>query len=466
MTYKKGQELELTIEGLAYGGRGIARQNNFVFFVEAAIPGQKVLVYISRKRKDFAEARIKEVITQSPHFSDPKCEHFLHCGGCKSQHIDYLEQLNQKKNQVQDIFQKQAGIKNFNVDQVVPANPIFNYRNKMEFTFSKNRWILEGEPRDVKSDFALGMHIPKRWDKILDINSCDLMPSIGSKIVNYVRDLARESNLKPYDQRSHIGFLRYLALRFGQNTNELMVNLVTSYEDLDSLVPFVESLVDEFPEITSVVNNINTRKADVSFGEREILLFGKPILKEKLKDLTFQISANSFFQTNSYMAEKLYEIILDSAKLKGDEVVYDLYCGAGSISLFLAQKAKFVFGFDIIVSSIENAEQNAIINKIENIDFNVANLDSYFQKHKSNKYPNPDIVIVDPPRAGMHKKMTEYLPKLGAKKIIYVSCNPSTQARDTQILQSHNYELIKLSVVDMFPHTPHVETVGIFEKSK
>ena len=214
------------------------------------------------------------------------------------------------------------------------------------------------------------------------------------------------------------------------------------------------------------MNNINTRKADVSFGEREILLFGKPILKEKLKDLTFQISANSFFQTNSYMAEKLYEIILDSAKLKGDEVVYDLYCGAGSISLFLAQKAKFVFGFDIIVSSIENAEQNAIINKIENIDFNVANLDSYFQKHKSNKYPNPDIVIVDPPRAGMHKKMTEYLPKLGAKKIIYVSCNPSTQARDTQILQSHNYELIKLSVVDMFPHTPHVETVGIFEKSK
>ena len=326
-----------------------------MFFVESAIPGQKVLVYISRKRKDFAEARIKEVISQSPHFSDPKCEHFLHCGGCKSQHIDYFEQLNQKKNQVQDIFQKQAGIKNFNVDQVVPASPIFNYRNKMEFTFSKNRWILEDEPRDVKSDFALGMHIPKRWDKILDINSCDLMPSIGSKIVNFVRDLAKESNLKPYDQRSHIGFLRYLALRFGQNTNELMVNLVTSYEDLDSLVPFVENLVDEFPEITSVVNNINTRKADVSFGEREILLFGKPILKEKLKDLTFQISANSFFQTNSHMAEKLYEVILDSAKLKGDEVVYDLYCGAGSISLFLAQKAKFVYGFDIIVSSIENA---------------------------------------------------------------------------------------------------------------
>ncbi|RCL90397.1 23S rRNA (uracil(1939)-C(5))-methyltransferase RlmD [bacterium] len=465
MNFKKGQELELIIEGLAYGGRGIARQNNFVFFVEKAIPGQKVLVYISRKKKDYAEARIKQVISQSQHYTQPKCDHFSVCGGCKTQHINYKEQINQKTIQVQNIFEKQAAIKNFKVDEVIPANPIFNYRNKMEFTFSKNRWILDDEPEKVESDFALGMHIPKRWDKILDIKSCDLMPYVGSKIINFVRDLAKKSKLKPYDQRSHIGFLRYLALRFGQNTNELMVNLVTSYEDLDSLIPFVGEIVNEFPEVTSVVNNINTRKADVSFGEREILLFGKPILNEKLNDLTFQISANSFFQTNSLMAEKLYDVILDSANLSGNEIVYDLYCGAGSISLFLARKAQFVYGFDIIVSSIENAEQNAIINNIENIDFNVANLDSFFQKNKSNKFPRPDLVIVDPPRAGMHKKMTEYLPKLNAKKIVYVSCNPSTQARDTQILQSNNYELKKLTVVDMFPHTPHVETVGIFEKS-
>jgi 23S rRNA (uracil1939-C5)-methyltransferase len=225
-------------------------------------------------------------------------------------------------------------------------------------------------------------------------------------------------------------------------------------------------LVDKFPEVTSVVNNINTRKADVSFGEREILLYGKPIINERLKDLSFQISANSFFQTNSLMAEKLFDVILESAELKGDEIVYDLYCGTGSISLFLAKRAKFVYGFDIIVSSIENAEQNAMVNNIQNIDFNVANLDSFFYTNRSNKYPNADVVIVDPPRAGMHKKMTQYLPKLRAKKIIYVSCNPSTQARDAQILKSYNYELEKLSVVDMFPHTPHVETVGVFKKSK
>ena len=466
MNYKKGQELELTIEGLAYGGRGVARENNYVFFVEKALPGQKVLVYISRKKKNYAEARIKEVINQSKYYTDPKCEHFSICGGCKTQHLDYLEQVNQKKIQVQNIFQKQAGIKGFKVDEVIPADPVFNYRNKMEFTFSKNRWILDDEPDKVESDFALGMHIPKRWDKILDINACYLMPEVGSKIINFVRDLAKKSKLKPYDQRSHIGFLRYLALRYGENTKELMVNIVTSYEDLNTLVPFVKSLVDEFPEVTSVVNNINTRKADVSFGEREILLFGKPILNEKLKELNFQISANSFFQTNSLMAEKLYDVILDSANLNGDEIVYDLYCGAGSISLFLAKRAKFVYGFDIIVSSIENAEQNAVINNIQNINFKVADLDSFFYTSKSNKYPSADVVIVDPPRAGMHKKMTEYLPKIGAKKIIYVSCNPSTQARDSQILKSNNYKLEKLTVVDMFPHTPHVETVGVFKKSK
>ena len=465
MDLKKGQEIELTIEALAYGGKGISRYDNFVIFVEKSIPGQKVLAYIYRKKKDYAEARIKEILSESSYFTNPQCKHFLTCGGCKTQHLSYAEQVNQKKNQVQHIFERQAGISDFIIDKVVSAQPIYNYRNKMEFTFSKNRWILEDEPDNVESNFALGMHIPKRWDKILDIEECHLMPEIGSQIINYARELAKELALKPYDQRLHIGFLRYLVLRFGQNTNDLMVNLVTSYEDLDSLIPLVSKLTNRFPSITSVVNNINTRKADVAFGEREILLHGEPNLNEKLKNLTFQISSNSFFQTNSFMAEKLYEVILDGANLKGEEIAYDLYCGTGSISLFLAQKAKFVYGFDIIVSSIENAEQNAIINNIENVEFNVANLDTYFNNTKPSRYPKPNVVIVDPPRSGMHKKMTQYLPKLKAETIIYVSCNPSTQARDTKILQSNGYDLRKLTVVDMFPHTPHIETVGIFKKS-
>ncbi len=465
MDLKKGQEIELTIEALAYGGKGISRYDNFVIFVEKSIPGQKVLAYIYRKKKDYAEARIIEILSESSSFTNPKCIHFSTCGGCKAQQLDYAEQVNQKKNQVQHIFERQTGINDFIIDKVISAEPIYNYRNKMEFTFSKNRWILEDEPDNVESNFALGMHIPKRWDKILDIQECHLMPEIGSQIINYVRELAKEFALKPYDQRSHIGFLRYLVFRFGQNTNDLMINLVTSYEDLDSLIPLVSKLTNRFPSITSVVNNINTRKADVAFGEREILLHGEPIVNEKLKNLTFQISSNSFFQTNSFMAEKLYEVILDGANLKGEEIAYDLYCGTGSISLFLAQKAKFVYGFDIIVSSIENAEQNAIINNIENVEFNVANLDKYFNNNKSSRYPKPNVVIVDPPRSGMHKKMTQYLPKLNAETIVYVSCNPSTQARDTKILQLNGYDLVKLTVVDMFPHTPHIETVGIFKKS-
>ena len=465
MDLKKGQEIELTIEALAYGGKGISRYDNFVIFVEKSIPGQKVLAYIYRKKKDYAEARIIEILSESSSFTNPKCIHFSTCGGCKAQQLDYAEQVNQKKNQVQHIFERQAGINDFIIDKVISAEPIYNYRNKMEFTFSKNRWILEDEPDNVESNFALGMHIPKRWDKILDIQECHLMPEIGSQIINYVRELAKEFALKPYDQRLHIGFLRYLVFRFGQNTNDLMINLVTSYEDLDSLIPLVSKLTNRFPSITSVVNNINTRKADVAFGEREILLHGEPIVNEKLKNLTFQISSNSFFQTNSFMAEKLYEVILDGANLKGEEIAYDLYCGTGSISLFLAQKAKFVYGFDIIVSSIENAEQNAIINNIENVEFNVANLDKYFNNNKSSRYPKPNVVIVDPPRSGMHKKMTQYLPKLNAETIVYVSCNPSTQARDTKILQLNGYDLVKLTVVDMFPHTPHIETVGIFKKS-
>tara|TARA_B100001250_G_scaffold36495_2_gene29255 strand:+ start:3378 stop:4775 length:1398 start_codon:yes stop_codon:yes gene_type:complete len=465
MDLKKGQEIELTIEALAYGGKGISRYDNFVIFVEKSIPGQKVLAYIYRKKKDYAEARIIEILSESSSFTNPKCIHFSTCGGCKAQQLDYAEQVNQKKNQVQHIFERQAGINDFIIDKVISAEPIYNYRNKMEFTFSKNRWILEDEPDNVESNFALGMHIPKRWDKILDIQECHLMPEIGSQIINYVRELAKEFALKPYDQRSHIGFLRYLVFRFGQNTNDLMINLVTSYEDLDSLIPLVSKLTNRFPSITSVVNNINTRKADVAFGEREILLHGEPIVNEKLKNLTFQISSNSFFQTNSFMAEKLYEVILDGANLKGEEIAYDLYCGTGSISLFLAQKAKFVYGFDIIVSSIENAEQNAIINNIENVEFNVANLDKYFINNKSSRYPKPNVVIVDPPRSGMHKKMTQYLPKLNAETIVYVSCNPSTQARDTKILQLNGYDLVKLTIVDMFPHTPHIETVGIFKKS-
>ena len=464
MSVKKGDELELTIESLAYGGKGVARVDDFVIFVKNAIPGQKVRALLYRKKKGFGEARPLEVLSESKHAVDPRCNHFLTCGGCKVQQLDYDEQVEQKRQQVENIFRRQAGIEDFEIDGVVPADQVFNYRNKMEFTFSNNRWVLHGEPEKAERDFALGMHIPKRWDKILNIDECHIQPQLGNEIINKVRSLAKELNLKPYDQKTHNGFLRYLLMRFGQNTGDILVNLVTSYENSDLLQPMVNGLIESFPQITTIVNNINTRKSDVSFGEYELHLHGKPTLEEKIGDLTFEISANSFFQTNTGMAEKLYQTALDGAELSGEEVVFDLYCGTGSISLFLAQKAKEVHGFEVIISSVEDATRNAIRNGIGNAKFHVANLDNFFKFGVGKKYPKPDVVVVDPPRAGMHKFMTNYLPKFEAKKIVYISCNPTTQARDTEILQMKGYALKRLTMVDMFPHTPHVETVGIFHK--
>jgi len=464
ISVKKGQEYELEIESLAYGGKGIARVNDFVVFVKNVIPGQKVRALVYRKRKGYAEARPLEIINESQHLVDAPCSHFLTCGGCKVQQLAYDEQIEQKKQQVENIFQRQAGINDFKLDAVVPSEQIYNYRNKMEFTFSNNRWVLPSEPEGVSRDFALGMHIPKRWDKILNIDECHLMPEIGTRILNETQKLAKELNLKPYDQNTHNGYLRYLQMRFGHFTNEILVNLVTSYENPELLKPLVDGLIKEFPQISTIVNNINSRKADVAFGEYELHLHGKPCLEEKLGNLTFEISANSFFQTNSIMAEKLYQTALDGAKLTGKEIVFDLYCGTGSISLFLAQKAKEVHGFEVIVSSVEDATRNAVLNGVGNAFFHIANLDNFFKFGVGKKYPKPDVIVVDPPRAGMHKYMTNYLPRFEAKKIIYISCNPTTQARDTEILQQNGYKLKSLTMVDMFPHTPHVETVGIFEK--
>ena len=464
ISVKKGQEYELTIESLAYGGKGVARVNDFVIFVKNAIPGQKVRALLYRKRKGFGEARPIEILSESKHAVEPRCHHFPTCGGCKVQQLDYDEQVAQKKQQIENIFRRQAGIENFEVDTVVPADQIFNYRNKMEFTFSNNRWVLPGEPEDVERDFALGMHIPKRWDKILNIDECHIQPQLGNEILNKVQSLAKELKLKPYDQKTHNGFLRYLAMRFGQNTGDILVNLVTSYENPDLLQPMVNELIEAFPQVTTIVNNINTRKADVSYGEYELHLHGKPALEEKIGDLTFEISANSFFQTNTVMAEKLYQTALDGAELSGEEVVFDLYCGTGSISLFLAQKAQEVHGFEVIVSAVEDATRNAVRNGVGNVKFHIANLDNFFKFGVGKNYPKPDVVVVDPPRAGMHKFMTNYLPKFKAEKIVYVSCNPTTQARDTEILSMKGYKLKRLTMVDMFPHTPHVETVGIFQK--
>ena len=463
---KRGSELELKIESLSYGGKGVAHYNDFVVFVKNAIPGQTVKALIYRKKPGYAEARSLDIIHESPKAVDAPCGHFGVCGGCKVQNLDYSEQIIEKARQVEDSFDRLGGFSGFKLDKIVPADPIFNYRNKMEFTFSSNRWILKNESVDKGSLFALGLHIPGRYDKILDIDECHIQPKIGNKILSKARDICLANpDLRPYEPKTHIGFLRYLMLRFGVRTDQIMVNMVTAYDDMNKLSPLTDGLLENIPEITSIVNNVNTRKADVAFGEFETLIYGQPVIEEKIGDLIFEISANSFFQTNTVQGEKLYDQVLNATGLSGNEVVYDLYCGTGSISLYLADHAKKVYGFEVIRSALEDAERNAERNKITNTQFMKANLDTFFKTGQlPRKIPRPDVLILDPPRAGMHPDMTEHIPKLKASKIVYVSCNPTTQARDAKVLSENGYRVDHAIMVDMFPHTPHIETVVLFEK--
>ena len=460
----RGSEIELVIESLAYGGMGLARKHNFVIFVKYAIPGQKVIARIYKKRKGYAEAHVLKVLSESPDATNASCGHYWICS--KLQNLSYKRQIDEKVSQVEDAFRRIGGLSNFTLEKVREAESIYHYRNKMEFTFSPNRWVLDSEPEGVDRSFALGLHIPGRFDKILDINNCYIQPEIGNRILSVTRDVCLSNReLRPYDPKSHIGFLRFLMLRYGMNTQDLMVNIVTAYHDIDKLTPLMDALLKEFPEITSLVNNVNTRKADVAFGEYETLLYGEPSIKERLGDLTFEISANSFFQTNTAQGETLYQEIKDAMNLKGNEILYDLYCGTGTIGLYLSKKAKKVFGFEVIRSALDDAEKNAVRNNISNIVFVKANLDTFFKSGQLPKrVPKPDVIVVDPPRAGMHEDMTNYLPKLGAKKIIYASCNPTTQARDAKILNAYGYRIISSTMVDMFPHTPHIETVMLFSK--
>lgn len=467
LVVKKGSEIELTVDSLAYGGRGVARIGDFVVFVSRALPGQTVKALIYRKKRRYAEARALEIIKESPHAVVPRCEHFSYCGGCQWQHLNYTEQVEQKRRQVEAIYHHQTKLADFTVGRVIPAEQIYHYRNKMEFAFSQRRWVLPDETQELRKDFALGLHLPGRFDKILDIGECLLQAPAGNAILNLVKEVAREHGLKPYNPRTHTGFLRYLVLRFGFRTGQTMVNIVTAYENRAALEPLVKVLVDRFPELTSVINNINTRKADIAFGEYEFLLHGNSTIEEKVGDLTLEISANSFFQTNTLQAERLYGAVLEGAALTGREVVYDLYCGAGSIALFLAPQANAVHGFELISTAVEDATRNAVANGIGNAYFHQANLDRVTRlKELWTTLPEPDTIILDPPRAGIHKRLLPILRALKAKRIVYVSCNPTTQARDVAAIMEGEYTLRHMTVVDMFPHTPHIEAVSVLERGR
>ena len=465
VSIKKGADVELNIESLAFGGMGVAHLNEMVTFVKNAIPGQKVTARITKKRSSYLEAQSLEVLSESPHFVDVKCEHFSDCGGCTFQNLDYTQQTKAKEMQVKDVFRRIGGFLDVECAPIIGCDETFHYRNKMEFSFSNQEYVSKSEMERAPSGFVLGLHAPGRWDKILSINKCHIQTPIANEILKTIKELTKD--LKPYNMREHTGLLRNVMIRVGAHTDEVMVNIVTSYKDQKALNPIVESLIKKFPLITSIVNNITNRKSGVSTGEHQIVLHGNEYMLEKLGEYQFMISADSFFQTNTVQAEKLYEIVLEELELSGKEIVYDLFSGTGSISLYISKHAKMVYGFELIMSAVQDAMQNAAHNKVKNAWFFAGNLENLFRDNPEAKdLELPDVIIVDPPRAGLHQKTVEDLLEKSPKRIIYVSCNPATQARDVALLCSKAYKLNKLCPIDMFPHTPHVENVATLIRQK
>jgi 23S rRNA (uracil1939-C5)-methyltransferase len=482
----RGEEILLEIQSAAFEGKAIARHEGLVVFIENAVPGDLVLAKLYKIKKSYAEAKIVRIERPSPLRVEPRCTYFGVCGGCKWQHVDYKAQLSFKQQQVVDAFERIGGFSDFQVLPIIGAEDIYFYRGKMEYSFSEQQWLTSPP---VKSDIAiqqsdeenlsansevqpkspspifLGLHVPQRYDKVLDIHECHLQSVLSNRILNFTREFSRSHNLTIYNSDTDAGYLRYLVLRESKRTREIMVNLVTFTSEQELMQCYTKDLLLHCPEITTVVNTINSRKAQIAFGEMEKIYYGSGFIQEELGKNKFVISASSFFQTNVAQAEKLYSVTKEFGELKPTDVVFDLYSGTGSIAIFISEAVKEVVGIESVESAIRDAEKNAHENGIMNCRFLLGDLKDRLTKDKEwmTSHAKPDVLVIDPPRCGMHPKVVEEIISLAPERIVYVSCNPATQARDVQLLCATKYELIKLQPVDMFPHTYHIENVALLQ---
>ncbi|MCK5542109.1 MAG: 23S rRNA (uracil(1939)-C(5))-methyltransferase RlmD [Desulfobacterales bacterium] len=460
MTIKKRKAYEFEIIDLAFGGKGLAKPDGFPVFIDQVLPGDKVFAKVVKKKKSYAEARLIEFIEKSPKREKSRCEYSSYCGGCKWQELPYETQLEYKKNHVIESLAHIAKLNDVKVNNVKASENIYNYRNKMEFSCSDKRWLLPEELNnpDIKKDFGLGLHVPGTFDRIIDLKRCEIQPELGNQIMNEVRIFIKNSGVPAYGLRSHEGFWRFLMLRHSLYFDKWMVNIVTSKENDELLKKLAKLLIEKYPKIDSIVNNITSKKAGIAIGEFEKVLAGKSYIEEKLGEFTFKISANSFFQTNTIGAENLYSIVSKYANLTGKERVLDLYSGTGTIPIWLSKDAKEIVGIEIVQSAVEDARKNAELNNITNIKFLIGDIKDVLPSFKqiSNEI---DVMIIDPPRAGMHKDVLAQVLNLSPEKIVYVSCNPATLARDIEQL-STKYDVLEVQPVDMFPHTFHIESVA------
>ena len=457
---KKIQILEnITITDAGSEGKTVAKVDDLVIFVENAVPGDIVDLEITRKKSNYREAKAIKFHKLSEKRMDPVCKHFGVCGGCKWQNLDYKEQLFYKQKQVHDNLTRLAKVELPQILPIIPSEEILFYRNKLEFTFSNKRWLTVEEMKtgaELKKD-ALGFHIPKMFDKIIDIEKCYLQASPSNEIRDALKKYAIDNHYPFFDIRKQEGLLRNLIIRTS-STGELMVLVAFFYEDKEKREALLEYLGEKFDHISALLYVINPKRNDTILDLDIHLYKGKEYILEEMEGLKFKISAKSFYQTNSRQAYNLYKIARSFAAIEKDQIVYDLYTGTGTIANFIASKAKKVIGIEYVAAAIEDAKENSILNNINNTQFFAGDIKEVLNDAFILANGKPDVVITDPPRAGMHQDVVEKLLEISPERIVYVSCNPATQARDLAILGS-KYKVEKVQPLDMFPHTHHVENV-------
>ncbi len=455
----------VVITDVAAEGNALARVDEMVVFVPFGAPGDVADVKIDRKKKNYAEGHIERLVSPSVIRVEPRCGHFTVCGGCRWQHLPYEFQLKCKQQQVSDALKRIAKVPVPEISPIIGSETVWEYRNKMEYTFSSKMWLTFDQLRsgeEFPDRRAAGFHIPGGFDKVLDIHKCYLQHDLGNRIRLFIKDFGKDKDYEFYDIRANHGFLRTLMIRIA-DTGEVMVVMSVGEDDKTKIGELMEAVKTKFPEITSLFHVVNTKLND-SMNDLEPQLYaGKPYIEEDMEGLRFRIGPKSFYQTNSRQAYRLYSVARELAGLKGDELVYDLYTGTGTIACFVARNARKVIGIEYIPEAIEDAKVNARVNGLDNTDFYAGDMKDVLTAGFIDSHGRPDVMIVDPPRAGMHEDVVKVILDAGPSRIVYVSCNPATQARDVALLHA-KYDVAVVQPVDMFPHTQHVENVILLVK--
>jgi len=453
---------QLAIIDIAEGGKGLGKTDGAVIFVDNAVPGDILDVRIIKAKRRYYQAEIQHFVVKSEHRTTPPCKHFGTCGGCKWQHMSYTKQLDYKKKHVSDNLSRIAKIEAEKIKNILPSAKLYYYRNKLEFTFTDRRWLTPLEinaPETIIHTKGLGFHIPGKFSKVLDIDECYLMSELSDKIRTAVRKYALDNDYSFFDLIQQKGLLRNMLVRTSTQ-NELMLIIVFHENDTPKIKAMMQFINSSFPQITSLLYVVNPKRNDTISDLDVIVYKGNDYITEKMGDLTFKIGAKSFFQTNTAQAVCLYNKVVEMAALTGKECVYDLYTGTGTLALFVSHYAHKVIGIDCIEQAIENARENALLNNKTNCSFVAGVIEKIFNASFTAQNGTPDVVITDPPRSGMHPQVIKQLLDTKPERIVYVSCNPATQARDIAMM-AEKYEVHDIQPVDMFPHTEHIENIVI-----